>query len=251
MLSKVKTLKGFKLKSLDGEIGQVKDFYFDDQYWTIRYLVAETGTWLASRQVLISPYALVAIDKKDHNIAIDLTLKQIENSPSLDCDKPVSRQWEQDYYGYFSWPAYWNGVYSWGTYPYIDRNPNKAEQFAPGRKALDHHLRSTRAVSDYSVQAQDGDLGHVEDFIVDDESWTIRYLIINTGNWWPGKKVLVSPLWIGRVSWADSKVFIKLSREKIKASPEYTDDSLVTRDYEIGLHEHYHRKGYWLDELAA
>jgi len=250
MLSKVKTLNGYKLDSLDGEIGKVKEFYFDDRHWTVRYLVAETGTWLASRQVLISPYALMAIDREDQTIAVELTNKQIEGSPSLDTDKPVSRQWEQDYYGYFSWPAYWDGPYSWGAYPYIDRNRNKAGQFTAGRKASDHHLRSTRAVSGYHVHALDGEIGHVEDFIVDDETWAIRYLIVNTSNWWLGTKVLVSPKWIERVSWNDSEIFANLSRQTIKESPEYTDESLVTRDYEIGLHGHYNRKGYWLDELV-
>jgi hypothetical protein len=111
-------------------------------------------------------------------------------------------------------------------------------------------LRSTHAVNGYSIQALDGELGHVEDFIVDDETWAIRYLIVNTGTWWPGKRVLISPLWIGKVSWTKSNVAVNLSRETIKESPEYTDESLITRDYEIGLHGHYNRKGYWTDELV-
>jgi len=250
MLSKVKTLKDYKLDSMDGEIGKVKEFYFDDGHWTIRYLIAETGTWLASRQVLISPYALLSIDKEDKTIAVELTNKQIEDSPSLETDKPVSRQWEQKYYGYYGWPAYWNGPYSGGSYPYIERNRDKWGQITKGEKSPNHHLRSTYAVSGYNVHALDGDIGHVEDFILDDETWAIRYLIVNTSNWWSGKKVLVSPQWIERVSWTDSKVFINLSRQTIKESPEYTDESLLTRDYEIGLHGHYNRKGYWIDELV-
>jgi len=107
MLSKSKTLEGYKLNSLDGEIGKVSEFYFDDQHWTIRYLVAETGTWLADRQVLISPYALGAVNNEERNIAVDLTKKQIEASPSLDNDKPVSHQFEQAYYGHYLYPMYW------------------------------------------------------------------------------------------------------------------------------------------------
>jgi len=95
MLIKAKTLEGFKLDSLDGEIGKVKEFYFDDRHWTIRYLVAETGTWLADRQVLISPYALSSVDKEAKNIAVDLTKKQIEDSPPLDSHKPVSHQYDR------------------------------------------------------------------------------------------------------------------------------------------------------------
>ena len=251
MLSKVKTLKGYSIQSTDGEtIGKVKDFYFDDRHWTVRYLVANTGNWLTGRQVLVSPYSLISINNDHQDIVTDLTKKQIEKSPSLDSHKPVSRQFEDNYYCYYGFPTYWSGQYPWGAHPYIDRDRNKWGQVSPEAKAWDRHLRSTHAVIGYYIEALDGDIGHVEDFIVDDETWTIRYLIINTGTWWAGKKVLVSPLWIEQVRWADSKVSINLSRQTIKESPEYTDDALVTRDYEISLHGHYNRKGYWVDELV-
>ena len=251
MLSKAKTLKGYKLDSLDGEIGKVKEFYFDDRHWTIRYLVADTGNWLTGRQVLISPYALGAVVREEQHITIDLTKKQIENSPSLNSDKPVSRQFEEAYYGYYGLPAYWGGPYMWGAYPYVVRDREKWKEFTQGEKAWDPYLRSTYDVSGHHIQALDGELGHVQDFIIDDETWAIRYLIVDTHNWWPGKKVLVSPQWIERVSWGESKVFVNLSRETIKQSPEYTEESLLTRDYEIGLHRHYNRQGYWIDELVA
>ena len=253
MLSKAKTLKGYKLNSLDGEIGQVKEFYFDDHHWAIRYLVADTGDWLIGRQVLISPYALVAVSKEEQHIVIDLTKKQIEDSPPLDSDKPVSRQYEQDYYGFYGYPIYWGGPYMWGVYPYIMRAPAKvkAKEVPQDEKAWNHHLRSTQDVAGHHVQAADGEIGHVEDFIIDDEKWAIRYLIIDTRNWWPGKRVLVSPQWIERVSWGERKVFVNVSRETIKKSPEYTEASLLTRDYETRLHGHYNRKGYWVDEPVA
>jgi hypothetical protein len=251
MLSKAGTLTGYKLDSLDGEIGEVKEFYFDDRHWTIRYLVADTGNWLTGRQVLISPYALVAVNAEEQQITIDLTKRQIEDSPSLNSDKPVSHQFEQAYYGHYGWPMYWGGPYRWGPYPYIVRDREKRREPNEGGKAWDPHLRSTYGVSGHHVQALDGEIGHVQDFIIDDETWAIRYLIIDTHNWWPGKKVLVSPQWIESVSWGERKVFVNLSREAIKQSPEYTEESLLTRDYEIGLHQHYNRQGYWVDELAA
>ena len=252
MLSKAKTLKGYSIQSTGGEtIGKVNEFYFDDRHWTVRYLVADTGNWLTGRQVLISPYAMVAVNRDHQDIVADLTKKQIEHSPSLDSDKPVSRQFEVSYYGYYGYPMYWGGPYSWGYYPYIERNREKWKDFNRDEKKWDHHLRSSHEVTGYHIQAKDGELGHVEDFIIDDETWAIRYLIVNTSNWWAGKKVLVSPQWIERVSWGERKVFINLSRETIKQSPEYTDESLLTRDYEIGLHGHYNRKGYWVDELVA
>ena len=251
MLSKAKTLRGYKLDSLDGEIGKVKEFYFDDRHWTIRYLVADTGNWLPGRQVLISPYALVAVNSAAENIAINLTKKQIEDSPSLNSDKPVSRQFEMKYHGYYGFPTYWGGPFSWGSYDYVVRGREKWKEPTQSKIGSDHHLRSTQHVSGNHIQATAGEIGHVEDFIIEDETWAIRYLIVGTLNWWPGKKVLVSPLWIERVSWDESKVFVNLSREAIKQSPEYTEESLLTRDYEIGLHGHYNRKGYWVDDLVA
>jgi hypothetical protein len=251
MLSKVKTLNGYKIEALDGEVGSVKEFYFDDRHWTIRYLVADTGSWLTDRKVLISPYALKSVDRSGKHVAVELTKKQIEDSPALDSHKPVSQQFEDEYYGYYGWPLYWSGASVWGDSTGIERDRNKWGKHAHDKKSWDRHLRSTHEVTGYALQALDGEIGHIEDFVIDDETWAIRYLIVATKNWWPGKKVLVSPLWIERVSWSESKVVINLSRETIQLSPEYTEEALVTRDYEIGLHRHYNRKGYWIDALAA
>lgn len=251
MLNKAKTLAGYTLHGLDGEIGKVKEFYFDDQHWTIRYLIADTGSWLTGRQVLISPYALASVAKEEQHIAIDLTKKQIEESPSLSSDKPVSRQFEESYYGYYQWPMYWGGPYMWGTTAFIERDRKMWKESTSDEKTWDPHLRSTNDVDGRSIQATDGEIGHVEDFIIDDETWAIRYLVIDTKNWWLGKKVLVAPQWIERVSRSESKVFINLSRETIKQSPEYQEKSALTRDYETGLHRHYDRQGYWVGELAT
>jgi hypothetical protein len=248
MLYKNKALKGFKMHSLDGEIGQVREFYFDDQYWTIRYLVADTGNWLTGRQVLISPYALTSVNNEGECIIINLTKKQIEHSPALESHIPVSQQFEQMYYGYYGWPLYWGGPYMWGNFPYIVRNSEQWKKSAQSKKVWDSHLRSTHSVSGYDIQALDGDIGHVEDFIIDDETWAIRYLIVDTKNWWPGNKVLISTKWIKRVSWSESKVIVSLSRESIMKSPVYTADSLLTRNYENTLHKHYNLHGYWIDE---
>jgi len=251
MLNKAQTLNGFRLHCLDGEIGKVKELYFDDRYWTIRYLIADTGNWLADRQVLISPHALTSVNKEKQSIAVDLSKKQIEDSPTVDRDKPVSRQFEDKYYGHFGWPQYYVGPYMWGAYPYIEHAPKIRRESPQSQKAWNPSLRSTNHVSGYHIQATDGEVGHIEDFVVDDETWAIRYLIVDTRNCWPGKKVLVSPNWIERVSWDRSKVFVNLLRETIKKSPEYTEKSLIERDYEAGLHRHYNRQGYWVEELAV
>ena len=251
MLNDAKTLVGFGLNSLNGEIGKVEEFYFDDQYWVIRYLVADTGNWLTGRQVLISPYALVGVNNEEQNITIELTKKQIEESPSLDSDRPVSRQFEEAYYEHYEWPIYWGGPDVGGSYPYIVSNPEEWRKPTRGEKSWNPHLNSTYEVTGYHIQSEDGEIGHVEDFIIDDQTWAIRYLVIDTRNWWPGKMILVSTQWIDHVSWSNSKVFVNLTREAIRQSPEYTKGSLLARDYETALHRHYGRQGYWVDEADA
>jgi hypothetical protein len=238
------------LDSLDGEIGKVSEFYFDDHYWVIRYLVADTGTWLYGRHVLLSPYALGAVGKAEHHVTVHLTKKQIEASPSLDSDKPVSRQFEASFYAYYGWPPYWGGQYAWGPSPHIAHDSRELATVPKEDETWDPHLRSTYDMGGHHVQAEDGEIGHLEDFVVDDATWAIRYLIVDTRNWWAGRRVLIAPKWIDRISWNESKVFVRLSRDAIMRSPEYTEASLLTRDYEISLYRHYDRREYWTDEAA-
>jgi uncharacterized protein YrrD len=245
MLHNASALNGYKLRSLDGEIGRVKEFYFDDRHWAVRYLVADTGSWLQERQVLISPYSLAGVNTIAQHITVDLTRKQIEQSPSLNSDKPVSRQFEDSFHGYYGYPEYWVGSYMWGIYPNIVRDREKWNALTKDDKAWDPSLRSTQEVRGHHIQAADGEIGHVEDFIIDEETWAIRYLIIDTRNWWAGKKVLVSPQWIDHISWDESKVFVKIPCEVIRQSPEYSETSLLTREYETRLYLHYNRRGYW------
>lgn len=248
MLTNAKTLEGYQLKSLDGEIGVVRGFYFDDRYWAIRYLVSDTRKWHTGRQVLISPYALVAVDINEKQIRVNLSRKQIEGSPSIDSGKPLSKQFEEACCGYYGWPAYWEGPYMWGFSPVMVRDREKGSPSVKTDQAWTPNLRSTFAVMGYHIQAIDDEIGHVEDFIMDDVTWAIRYLVIDTKNWWSGRKVLVSTKWIERISWSQSKVFINLSCEDIKKSPEYTEETAMTRDYESGLHRHYKCEGYWVDD---
>lgn len=251
MLSKSKTLEKFKLRGIDGEIGKVEEFYFDDRHWAIRYLVADTGNWLTGRQVLLSPYSLIAINKEEESISVNLSEKQVEDSPSLETDKPVSRQYENAFFSYYGYPTYWHGEFLWGASPFLLRDNNELveQQQKKEEQSWDPHMRSTNDVTGHHIEAKDGAIGHVEDFIIDDETWAIRYLIVDTKNWWGGKKVLISPRWIDKISWEESKVYVNLTKEIIKQSPEYSDDLLVTRDYEDQLHQHYKKRRYWTDEL--
>jgi hypothetical protein len=238
MLVRAKQLNGYKLHSLDGDIGSAKECYFDDRYWTIRYLV------------VISPYSLHNISPSAEEISVQLTKSEIEASPAIDSDEPVSRQFENSYYGYYGYPYYWGGPYSWGYYPYPERDRSKWRSNAQDGRAWNSHLRSTHAVTGYTLLARDGEIGHVDDFVIDDETWTIRYLIVATTDFWPGKKVLISPQWIERVSWEESDVLVDVSREMIKGAPEYTAGTLPSRDDETGLYGYYDRAGYWVDEVV-
>jgi stress response protein YsnF len=241
MIRQIKELLGYTLGAVDGEIGRIKHFYFDDKTWVIRYLVADTGTWIPLRKVLISPHALKRLDDKQKVLHVTLTKEQIENSPSIEAHEPVSRRFEKQYYGYYAYPFYWQGAALWGMSPYPIVPPVLEEQPAEEPEEQDRHLRSTSEVAEYRIQARDGEIGHVEDFLLDDQSWAIRYLIVDTRNWWPGKKVLISPRSIGQVSWEESKVFVSLDRETIKQAPEYDPSVPFTEDYEERLRQSHER----------
>lgn len=255
MLRSANDLKGFTIEANDDDVGDVVEFYFDDEKWTIRYLVADTGSWLMGRRVLISPRSLGTIDWNSRKLRVNMTKERVENSPGIDTDKPVSRQHEMAFSDYHGYPYYWGGPYLWGpaaypsgyrgTYSPARSSTVEKELDAAKREQDDVHLRSTKEVSSYYIEASDDDIGHVEDFLIDDETWTIRYMIVDTRNWWPGKKVLVSPEWIRSVSWTDSKVFVDLSREAIKNGPEYNESGPLNRDYEKQLYEHHRRPEYW------
>ena len=256
MLQSAKTLQGLTLHASDGEIGTVQELYFDDHAWVVRYLVVDTGSWLSGRQVLISPHAVEAVNKNDERIDVRLTKQQVENSPSIDTHKPISRQQEEDYYTYYGYPYYWSGSDLWGgvAYPGLIApeipQANTAEReidaIRERQSSTDRNLRSSKDVTGYYVEASDGDIGHVEDFVVDDRSWAIRYVAVDTRNWLPGKKVVISPEWLRSISWNDSKIHVDVSREAIKNAPEY-DESALNREYESRLYGHYGRQGYWHD----
>ncbi len=253
MLTNNEKLKGLVIRATDGEIGKVEELYFDDQVWAIRYLTVQAGSWLADRKVLISPHSILQVDWKENRIDVSLTRKQVENAPNIDSHKPVSRQHEIEYYGYYGYPYYWDGPYMWGpSYSPAGMVPMTASRSAIAERirneSVDSHLRSSEAVAGYHIDAKDGEIGHVTRFIVDDETWAIRYLEVATQNWWPGKKVLLSPSWVESVSWEKSKVFVAVTREAIKTCAEYDDSQPITREYENKLYFHYGRPPYWIEE---
>jgi hypothetical protein len=241
MLRSVKDLRGYTISAIDGDIGQVHEFFFDDRSWAIRYLVVDTGNWLPGRQVLITPFALGQPDWAAQILPVELSKEQVENSPPVSLDKPVSRQMEADLHVYYGWRPYWFG----GAGAILSAIEAQAKRKASGEQLDDPHLRSTREVIGYHIQATDGEIGHVEDLIASDEHWAIHYLVIDTRNWLPGRKVLVAPAWVEKVDWVGRQVHVDLTQETLKHSPEFDPSAPVNREYEIRLFDYYGRPKFW------
>jgi sporulation protein YlmC with PRC-barrel domain len=249
MLHRLKKLHGMTLGATDGEIGKVKDVYFDDVSWGVRYLVVETGSWLSHRKVLISPRSLLRVDWDEEKIHVTLTQQQVKDSPDVNADEPVSRQKEAEFYAYYGYPVYWGDGFLWGPYPVLnDASAATAELVERDRYKIDsadHHLRSASEVTGYHVRATDEAVGHIEEFLLDDEAWAIRYVLIDTAKWWVGRHIIVRPQWIKNVEWSDSTVTLDVDRATVEASPEYDPAISLSRDYESRLHAHYKRDVYW------
>jgi sporulation protein YlmC with PRC-barrel domain len=223
MLQSIKQLYGNKLAALDGDIGQVKDFYFDDENWVVRYLVADTGSWLTGRLVLLTPHAFGKLDQDEKTLHIKLHKKKIQDSPSIESHKPVSRQYETDYYAYYGWPTYWDGSAMWGIggYPVV-LPPSKKEMEIQKKyhHRDDKHLRSMQEVIGYNIQSVDGEIGHVSSFLVDDKSWAIHELVIETGHWYSGKEILIPTSKVKKISYEEAKVFVSLTKADIQQTAE-------------------------------
>ncbi len=252
MLRSLKDLENYTLYASDGEVGTVVNFLLDDEYWTIRYLIAEANGFSGARDVLISPISFREADWATRCFRLGLTREMVRNSPGIDTDQPVSRQHELEYFRYYGYPYYWGGSGIWGlgTYPALLStgrwsDDRLAGDELPEVRAADRHLRSAREVRGYHVQGLDDSIGHIDDFIVDDETWEVRYLVIDTSNWWFGKKVLVEPRWATRVSWEEGKIHFDLSRQAIKDSPAWNAAEAVNRQYEVQLYDYYGRPVYW------
>lgn len=235
MLYNAKNLIDSKIKAIDGEIGKLDDFYFDDRSWGIRYMVVDTAKWIEGKKVLLSPVVIEKPDLSNKFIVAKLSKDQIENSPDIDTRRPVSRQHETDYPDYYNWPIYGQSVLAT---PIIAADESRNDRM---RSPDDPHLRSADEVMGYNISALDGEIGHVDDMIIDDDTWTIHFWVVKTRNWLPGKKVLISPQFINLISWEDEKVFIDMTIDTIKNSPEYDPAQPLKLEYEEELNNYYGR----------
>lgn len=247
----VNSMIGYAIRATDGDLGKVDGFYFDDESWTIRYMVVKTGNWLSGRKVLISLAALGKPDWKSSTFSVNLTRDQVKNSPDIDTQKPVYRQHETSLHEHYQWPLYWQGGYGTNyvgiyggamgsTLGPIPVNEEPVERLSTTAECqVNPHLRSTSHVAGCRIFATDGKIGHVEDFIFDDETWALRFLVVNAGTWLHGRKTLLSLQWVKRVEWGDSSLYFNLSMEAIEKSPVFDHTKAVTKDYVGKLHGHY------------
>jgi PRC-barrel domain len=249
MLWNASTINGYAIEASDGDIGTVSDFLFDDASWRVRWLVVDTGNWLSGRKVLLPPSVLGHLNAKDGTLAVKLTKQQVKDSPEIDTDRPVSRQMETRVYDYYGWSPYWGAGFYMGGYGYLPGDGIASPYLGARRRQLeiadaqadrdDVHLRSVEAVTGYHIHASDGEIGHVEDFLVEDGDWSIHYLVVDTKNWWPGKKVLVSSRSAGEIDWMDRLVNLDVDRQKIKDSPVYDPTTTIDRAYDEQLLTYY------------
>jgi hypothetical protein len=212
-LQGIKQLYGDKLGASDGEIGHIKDFYFDDKNWAIRYVVVETGSWLADRQILLSPHSLGGLDQAGKILRVNLTRKLIENSPPIESRKPISRQYEEDYYRHYGWPSYWQGDALWGASEFPTAAPTSVTGQMSTTGQIQAHLRSVQAVNGFNVRTGLVATGHICDFMMNAQSWAIGQLVVKTGHRFSGKDIQISTRLVRQIHYDESTVFIDLSRE--------------------------------------
>lgn len=245
MLRSARSLYDYHIRATDGNVGRVKDFLFDGQEWVVRYAVVDTSEWLPGGVVQLVPEILGLPSAEGRILPVELTRDQVRNSPTIDADKPVSRQHEVDLFEYYGWSPYWGagrGGFARHTVRAMESGePDRAATAQPG----DPNLRSMREVAGYSISAIDGKIGHVEDFILDDEDWVVRYLVLDTRSWLTGKRVLVSPEWVREILWRERAVSLELSRDEIRDSPPYDPNQPVNRQDEVHLYDYYGRPKYW------
>lgn len=241
MFRSMRQTLGYRLHATDGELGKTSDFYFEDDTWRIRYLVVRAGSWLSGRQVLISPLSVGVPDWASGTLPVNLTMKQVQDSPSIDTDQPVSRQQEARLAQYYNWVPYWELPGIMMPVP-AQPPPAAAPDEAP---AAESHLRSLREVTGYRLSASDGEIGSVTDFLAQTDIWAIRYLVVDLSRWHPGRKILVSPAWATSLEWAQKRLHVDLSVEQIRGSAPFDPAAPMNREYEVHLYDYYGRPKYW------
>lgn len=256
MLRSVNDMISYNIAATDGELGSVHDVLFDDEKWAVRYVVVDTGKWLPGRLVLISPYSVSRPDWVSRLLNVSITRQQVQDSPSIDTDGPVSRRMELQYLRHYGLPPYWGAAGLWGAaalpsgmIPAPVPQTDVESDEVPGDDET--RLRSCREVTGYALQATDGELGHVEDFLFDDLDWAVRYIVVDTRNWWFGKKVVIPPEWVDSIDWSERALRVDVSRDAVKNAPAYDATEHINRQWEADYYTHHQRPPYWTSAEQA
>jgi uncharacterized protein YrrD len=259
MLKSVKQIQGFTLKSNDGEIGKVVNFLFDDQDWIVRHLVVETGNWLFQKKVLISPVAINEVLLGKREIVVSLSKSQIEASPDVDTEKPVSRIMEAQIYDHYQWPYYWGASSAWGmttfqgvmggpitfSQPGTSLESELQKEAAPAILEDELHLRSSREVLGYHVKGPENSYGHVSDFVLEMKNWAIRYLVVDLHRVFSRHPVLLPRECVDGIRWSDQQFCVNRSEEDLARAPKFRPKEPITRKFEERTFEYFGRSGYW------
>ncbi len=254
MLYDLRDLFEYAVQGKDEELGHVHDFYFHDQRWEALYLIIDTGPWFLGEKTLAAIEGVEMPIQEDQLLPVDMTKEEVQGSPSIDVTQPISERQLAELHAHYNW-AHLGGPIVQPPLAYVPPGALAEPEIKPPAAPAEDtqqpeptpYLRSAREVMGYHVHARDGEIGHLESFLVNPQDWYLRYAIIDTRNWLPGRKVLVSPVWIEEIRWAEQTVYVELKKETIKNSPEYDPTQPVERGYEERLYRHYGRRGYWVE----
>ncbi len=257
MLRDLAKLYDFSLHGNDGEVGKVDDFYLCDEDFALPYLVVDIGSWLFGKRVLVATDALLPLRMplwERKVLVANLTREQIKEAPELDLDQPITREAEADLRAYYGWPLYWAGSVPLGmpiatadatAYPI----PEAAAELDPAPHAHNEgqHLRSTRQLHGYGIEAEDGGIGHVETLLASEDDWVLRYLVVDTRDWLPGRKVLLATKSLAEIDWSGRDIHVRLTRDQVRNAPEYHPSKPIERAHEMELLRYYGYEPYWMD----
>ena len=257
MLKNLKKIINFKILARDSNdlFGKVKDVYFDDEKWTVRYLEVDTGKWLSERLTLVSPYNVIEVDWEEGVVWVNLSRKQVEAGPKSELHMPITRHFETQYNTHYGLPDYWtsgygveiDGLWAGHYFPHLPERLDTYKFQNDDQINLDQHMRSMNEVLGYHIQAVgDDNFGSINDFILEEDTWAIRYIVIDTHKFLPlGKKILFSPAWVNKFDWNRKKLATDFHRKVIESCPSYDPQIPIENLIEESLFSHFGRSGDW------
>jgi uncharacterized protein YrrD len=228
MLYLLADLEKYTVNAADGYVGKVKDFYFDDRTWKLRFVVAETGIWLKNRKVLLPASAVKSVSTEDRHLNLDMSMYDVKNGPGIENELSLSPQTEIDYLSYYGY-SFYRGVSDAHGFD-KDAEAKRAEMFAcvdlVRRTYGDRHLRSCTEMINYDIEASDNQVGYLQSMVFDEADWAITHLLVNTSNWWLGQQVLMEPHLIKDISWGDARLYLNMQRQAVQDAPIFDVETL-------------------------